>query len=103
MHGDALNALRAEIAEEPDPTAAAQRAVEMLHDRFGNYDWVGIYWVDGNDLVLHVVPMGMLWTQTRPVPEPGVLSMLLTAVGWTGWLRRRRRRLLDRSADTRRT
>ena len=52
MHGDALNALRAEIAEEPDPTAAAQRAVEMLHDRFGNYDWVGIYWVDGNDLVL---------------------------------------------------
>ncbi|MDP9250581.1 MAG: GAF domain-containing protein, partial [Chloroflexota bacterium] len=36
------------------PEAAAQRAVELLHDRFGHYDWVGIYWVDGNgsDLVL---------------------------------------------------
>ena len=52
VHGDALNALRAEIAGEPDPTAAAQRAVDMLHDRFGHYDWVGIYWVDGSDLVL---------------------------------------------------
>ena len=41
VHGDALNALRAEIAEEPDPSAAAQRAVDMLHDRFGHYDWVG--------------------------------------------------------------
>lgn len=54
VHGDALNALRAEIAEEPDPSAAAQRAVDMLHDRFGHYDWVGIYWVDpsGKELVL---------------------------------------------------
>jgi L-methionine (R)-S-oxide reductase len=51
-HGDALNGLRAEIAEEPQPAAAAQRAVEMLHDRFGHYDWIGIYWVDGADLVL---------------------------------------------------
>ena len=52
VHGDALNALRAEIAEEQDPAAAAQRAVDMLHDRFSHYDWVGIYWVDGSDLVL---------------------------------------------------
>lgn len=51
-HGDALNLIRAEIAEEPDPAAAAQRAVEMLHARFGHYDWVGIYWVEGADLVL---------------------------------------------------
>jgi len=51
-HGDALNALRAEIAEEADAQAAAQRAVEMLHDRFAHYDWVGIYWVEGSDLVL---------------------------------------------------
>jgi L-methionine (R)-S-oxide reductase len=52
VHGDALNALRAEIAEEPDPQAAAQRAVDMLHERFGHYDWVGVYWIDGADLVL---------------------------------------------------
>ena len=53
-HGDALNIVRQEIAEAPGPEAAAQRAVELLHDRFGHYDWIGIYWVDGNrtDLVL---------------------------------------------------
>jgi GAF domain-containing protein len=51
-HGDALNLLRAEIAEAADPDRAAQRAVEVLHDRFPHYDWVGIYWVEGSDLVL---------------------------------------------------
>lgn len=51
-HGDALNLIRAEIAGEADPAAASQRAVELLHDRFPHYDWVGIYWVDGSDLVL---------------------------------------------------
>lgn len=51
-HGDALNLLRAEIAEAADPHQAAQRGVEVLHDRFPHYDWVGIYWVEGSDLVL---------------------------------------------------
>ena len=51
-HGDALNLIRAEVAGAPGPDAAAQRAVELLHDRFPHYDWVGIYWVDGSDLVL---------------------------------------------------
>jgi len=53
-HGDALNLVRQEVAEAPGPDAAAQRAVELLHDRFGHYDWIGIYWVDANgtDLVL---------------------------------------------------
>ena len=26
--------------------------VDILHERFPHYDWVGIYWVDGSDLVL---------------------------------------------------
>ncbi|MDQ7841545.1 MAG: GAF domain-containing protein [bacterium] len=26
--------------------------VDFLHERFPHYSWVGIYWVDGNDLVL---------------------------------------------------
>jgi L-methionine (R)-S-oxide reductase len=51
-HGDALNLVRAAIAETPGPEAAAQRVVDLLHDRFVHYDWVGVYWVDGNDLVL---------------------------------------------------
>jgi len=51
-HGDALNLVRAAIAEAAGPEAAAQRVVDLLHDRFPPYDWVGIYWVDGNDLVL---------------------------------------------------
>ncbi|HEY6609458.1 MAG TPA: GAF domain-containing protein [Candidatus Limnocylindria bacterium] len=52
VHGDALNGLRAAIAEAADPAAAAQRAVELLRARFAHYDWAGIYWVDGADLVL---------------------------------------------------
>ena len=51
-HGDAMNLVRAAIADTSAPDAAAQRAVEVLHDRFPHYDWVGIYWVDGADLVL---------------------------------------------------
>jgi L-methionine (R)-S-oxide reductase len=53
-HGDALNLVRAAVAEAPGPEAAAQRAVELLHDRFGHYDWVGLYWVDAHrrELVL---------------------------------------------------
>jgi L-methionine (R)-S-oxide reductase len=53
-HGDALNLIRTIVAEAPGPDAAAQRAVEALHDRFGHYDWVGIYWLDADagELVL---------------------------------------------------
>ena len=53
-HGDALNVIRSAIAEAPGTEAAAQRAAELLHDRFAHYDWVGIYWLDptGTELVL---------------------------------------------------
>jgi L-methionine (R)-S-oxide reductase len=51
-HGDALNLVRTAIAEAAGPDAAAQRVVDLLHDRFPHYDWVGIYWVAGPDLVL---------------------------------------------------
>jgi L-methionine (R)-S-oxide reductase len=51
-HGDALNLMRTAIAEAAGPEAAAQRIVDLLHDRFPHYDWVGIYWVHGTDLVL---------------------------------------------------
>jgi GAF domain-containing protein len=51
-HGDALNMIRAHIAEAPGPEAAAQRVVDLLNERFRHYDWVGVYWVEGDDLVL---------------------------------------------------
>ncbi len=51
-HGDALNLVRAALAEAAEPDAAAQRVVDTLRARFQKYDWVGIYWVDGSDLVL---------------------------------------------------
>ncbi len=51
-HGDALNLVRAAIAEAPGPESAGQRVVDTLRERFPAYDWVGIYWVDGTDLVL---------------------------------------------------
>ncbi len=51
-HGDALNVVRAAIASASDPESGAQRVVDSLHARFPHYDWVGIYWVDGSDLVL---------------------------------------------------
>ena len=34
------------------PREAPARIVEYLHDGFPHYDWVGIYWVEGPDLVL---------------------------------------------------
>jgi len=51
-HGDALNAIRAAVAEAPGRQAAAQRAVELLRHRFSHYDWIGVYWVEEDDLVL---------------------------------------------------
>ena len=59
-HGDALNLVRAAIAEAAGPEVAAQRVVDLLHDRFPPYDWVGIYWVEGSDLVLGP------WTGPQP-------------------------------------
>jgi GAF domain-containing protein len=53
-HGDALNLIRAAVADAPGPEAAAQRVVDLLHGHYPHYDWVGIYWVDqsGRELVL---------------------------------------------------
>jgi len=34
------------------PREAPDRVVALLHDRFPHYDWVGIYWMEGRDLVL---------------------------------------------------
>ena len=68
-HGDALNAVRAAVAQADDPTEAGQRAVEALHDRFAHYDWVGIYWVDATGRELHLGPwVGPAATEHTVIP-----------------------------------
>jgi L-methionine (R)-S-oxide reductase len=75
-HGDALNAVRAAVAEAATPHAAAQRAVEVLHDRFAQYDWIGIYWVDDTGRELHLGP----WTG----PEATEHTVIPIGVGICG-------------------
>jgi L-methionine (R)-S-oxide reductase len=43
-----VNDVLAEIERADD----LQQVVDLLHDRFDHYSWVGIYLVDGDDLVL---------------------------------------------------
>ena len=43
-----MNAVLAEIERAGD----LQAAVDLLYDRFDHYSWVGIYLVEGDDLVL---------------------------------------------------
>jgi L-methionine (R)-S-oxide reductase len=75
-HGDALNLIRTIVAEAPGPAAAAQRVVEALHDRFGHYDWVGIYWVDAEARELVLGP----WLG----PEPTEHTRIPIGVGICG-------------------
>lgn len=45
--GGALDAVKGRLARR-----GAEEVVVYLHDHFPRYSWVGIYWVDGGDLVL---------------------------------------------------
>jgi GAF domain-containing protein len=47
-----LDRVRAAIAAEPDANRAMAAAVAMLKERMPDYTWVGIYLLDGNELVL---------------------------------------------------
>lgn len=48
-HGDALEAIDGILAGDGN---VLQSVVDVLHDRFENYSWVGIYLVEGDHLVL---------------------------------------------------
>ena len=43
-----MNELLPDIESAPD----LQTVVDLLHDRVGHYSWVGVYLVEGDDLVL---------------------------------------------------
>jgi GAF domain-containing protein len=47
-----LNAIRAAIAAAPNAESAVTQTVELLKDGVADYTWVGVYLLDGNELVL---------------------------------------------------
>ena len=51
-HRGALEAVDRIVNRELDPGDVLRRTVEVLHDRFDHYSWVGIYLVEGDHLVL---------------------------------------------------
>jgi L-methionine (R)-S-oxide reductase len=49
---DLLTAIRSAVAASPNPNAAMKQVVELLKDAIPYYTWVGIYLIDGDELVL---------------------------------------------------
>ncbi len=47
-----LDAVDRAVNTEPTAEGVLRRAVELLHDRFDHYSWVGVYLVEGDELVL---------------------------------------------------
>ena len=48
----ALEAVDRVLNRESEADEVLRQTVEILHDRFEHYSWVGIYFVEGDDLVL---------------------------------------------------
>jgi L-methionine (R)-S-oxide reductase len=48
----ALEAVDRIVNREPEADEVLRRVVDVLHDRFAHYSWVGIYLLEGEDLVL---------------------------------------------------
>ena len=48
----ALEAVDRIVNRESEADEVLRKAVEVLHDRFEHYSWLGIYLVEGSDLVL---------------------------------------------------
>jgi L-methionine (R)-S-oxide reductase len=48
----ALEAVDRIVNRESEADEVLRRVVEILHDRFDHYSWVGIYLVEGDELVL---------------------------------------------------
>jgi L-methionine (R)-S-oxide reductase len=51
-YAGALDALEEILGSETEADQVLRRTVALLHDRFEDYSWVGIYLVEGDDLVL---------------------------------------------------
>ena len=51
-HDDALTAIRSALSQEGDATRAMATTVSALKTRMPDYSWVGVYLLEGNELVL---------------------------------------------------
>jgi GAF domain-containing protein len=51
-HDEALQAVRAAIADKKDSTSVLESTVATLKDAMPGYSWVGVYLLHGNELVL---------------------------------------------------
>ena len=52
LYRGALEAVDRIVNRETEADDVLRKVVELLHDRFPNYSWVGIYLVEGEELVL---------------------------------------------------
>jgi L-methionine (R)-S-oxide reductase len=52
LHSDALDAIREILDRGGDADDLLRQVVAVLQERFGDYSWVGIYLVEGDELVL---------------------------------------------------
>lgn len=51
-HRGALEAVERILNREPESDEILRQVVDVLHDRFDHYSWVGIYFVEGDELQL---------------------------------------------------
>ena len=51
-YSGALESVDRILNRESEPDEVLRKTVEVLHDRFEHYSWVGIYLVEGDELVL---------------------------------------------------
>jgi L-methionine (R)-S-oxide reductase len=51
-YDDVLSGVRAAIAEAPSYTEAMRQTVAVLKDQMPDYSWVGIYLLEGEELIL---------------------------------------------------
>jgi L-methionine (R)-S-oxide reductase len=51
-YSDVLNDMRRVLERQPDANSAMEAAVQTLRDRIPDYTWVGIYLLEGDELVL---------------------------------------------------
>ena len=49
---DVLNAIREQVSAHDDPETMMESVVDTLNRRMADYTWVGIYLMDGDELVL---------------------------------------------------